>query len=133
MYVFTLVRKRGVICAVTPKMNFTYTRCLLDILNNMECFESVVPAIFLSNAPTFLASCVHVLLTNDVRWPTSFCSSVQLYCKLCVRCKFNVHSLTRHACANVMSKSSIKQCVGPMWLQRDSTTLYIVTAFFNSL
>ena len=48
MYVFTFVRKRGVILT-----DFTYTRCILFKHLNMECFESAVPAIFLSYAPTF--------------------------------------------------------------------------------
>ena len=43
LYLFTFVRKRGVMCAV----DFTYTRRLLD------SFESAVPAIVLSYAPTF--------------------------------------------------------------------------------
>ena len=35
-----------------PSSWFTYTRCLLDNIN-MECFESAVPANFVSYAPTF--------------------------------------------------------------------------------
>ena len=48
---FTLVRKRGVICAVTPILIIpiqVFTRHL-----NMECFESAIPVIFLSYPPTF--------------------------------------------------------------------------------
>ena len=46
MYVFTFVRKRWVICAV----DFTHTRRLHI---HVECFETVVPVIFLSETPTF--------------------------------------------------------------------------------
>ena len=45
---FTVERKRRVFCAVTPILIKVITGHL-----NMECFESAVPAIFLSNAPTF--------------------------------------------------------------------------------
>ena len=48
MYVFTLVRKHGVICATCTCIYKVFTRHL-----NVECFESAVPAIFLSYAPTF--------------------------------------------------------------------------------
>ena len=60
--------KRGVICAVTPKMNFTYTRCLLDILTWNVSSRWFLQFSYLMR-PLFLASCVHVLLTNDERWP----------------------------------------------------------------
>ena len=51
MCVFTLVRKRGVICAVTPLLILPIQSVSRHL--NMECFESAVPAIFLSYAPTF--------------------------------------------------------------------------------
>ena len=52
-WLFTFVRKRGVISAV----DFT-TRHL-----NVECFESAVPAIFLSYAPTFYA-----IVSSSYEW-----------------------------------------------------------------
>ena len=51
MYVFTLVRKRGVICATCTCIYKVFTRHL-----NVECFEPAVPAIFLSYAPTMQLS-----------------------------------------------------------------------------
>ena len=48
MYVFILVRKRGVNCATCACIYKVFTRHL-----NVECFESAFPAIFLSYAPTF--------------------------------------------------------------------------------
>ena len=57
MYVFTLVRKRGVICATCTCIYNVFTRHL-----NMECFESAIPAIFLSYAPTFFKP--NMLLIN---------------------------------------------------------------------
>ena len=50
--VFTLVRKRGVICAT----------CIYKVITrhlNVECFDSTVPAIFLSYAPTFFSLIKH--------------------------------------------------------------------------
>ena len=50
MYVFTLVRKRGVI--------FTLYKVFIRHLNE-KCFELAVPAIFLSYAPTFFDTGFH--------------------------------------------------------------------------
>ena len=46
-----IVRKRGVICAVTPILIIPVQGVTRHL--NMECFESAVPAIFLSYVPTF--------------------------------------------------------------------------------
>ena len=46
MYVFTLVRRRGVVCTTCIYKVFTWHL-------NVKCFESAVPAIFPSYAPTF--------------------------------------------------------------------------------
>ena len=75
---FTLVRKRGVICAVAPKLLCIYrvfTRHL-----NMECFESAVPAIFLSYA----LSSNYPIYTNIAYRVIFFLSNLDGEC-LCLR------------------------------------------------
>ena len=64
MYVFTLVRKRVVICAVGPILIIPIKLKVFTRHLNMEYFQSAVPAIFLSYVTTlFLCfSFVHVYI-----------------------------------------------------------------------